>query len=156
MERLLFLKLLSRFSLKSKLLADKMVCLFFLFFFSRFIMKCFRHKGMLKELYSPAPITYFLQLTFQYICFVTSLSLYPAISLSFSFFLSLEKGWVSAKYVLYTSMMSTKSEMKVFVPQSCPTLWNTLNCSPPGSSVRGILQARILEWVAMPFSRGSS
>ena len=80
---------------------------------------------MLKELYSPLPITYFLQLTFGYICFVTSLSLYPAISLSFSFFLfflsfffflSLEKGWVSAKYVLYTSMMSTKSEMKVFVP----------------------------------------
>ena len=29
-----------------------------------------------------------------------------------------------------------------------------MNCSPPGSSVHGILQARILEWVAMPFSRG--
>ena len=31
-----------------------------------------------------------------------------------------------------------------------------MGCSPPGSTVRGILQARILEWVAMPFSRGSS
>ena len=31
-----------------------------------------------------------------------------------------------------------------------------MDCSPPGSSVPGILQARILEWVAMPFSRGSS
>ena len=31
-----------------------------------------------------------------------------------------------------------------------------MDCSPPGSSVHGILQARILEWVAMPFSRGSS
>ena len=34
--------------------------------------------------------------------------------------------------------------------------WNPMDCSPPGSSVCGILQARILEWVAIPFSRGSS
>ena len=39
---------------------------------------------------------------------------------------------------------------------SCPTLCNPMDCSPPGSSVPEILQARILEWVAMPFSRGSS
>ena len=38
---------------------------------------------------------------------------------------------------------------------SCRTLCNAVDCSPPGSSVRGILQARILEWVASPFSRGS-
>ena len=40
--------------------------------------------------------------------------------------------------------------------QSCPTLCSPMGCSLPGSSVHGILQARILEWVAMPFSRGSS
>ena len=40
--------------------------------------------------------------------------------------------------------------------QSCLTLCDPLDCSPPGSSVHGILQARILEWVAMPSSRGSS
>ena len=40
--------------------------------------------------------------------------------------------------------------------QLCLTLCNPLDCSPPGSSVHGILQARILEWVAIPFSRGSS
>ena len=40
--------------------------------------------------------------------------------------------------------------------QSCPTLFDPLDCSPPGSSVHGILQARILEWVAMPSSKGSS
>ena len=40
--------------------------------------------------------------------------------------------------------------------QSCPTLCNPVDCSIPGSSVHGILQARTLEWVAMPFSRGSS
>ena len=37
--------------------------------------------------------------------------------------------------------------------QSCPTLCNPMDYSPPGSSVHGIFQARILEWVAMPFSK---
>ena len=39
--------------------------------------------------------------------------------------------------------------------QSCPTLCDPMDCGLPGSSVHGILQARILEWVAVPFSRGS-
>ena len=42
------------------------------------------------------------------------------------------------------------------VAHLCPTLCDPMHCSPPGSSVHGILQARILEQVAMPFSRGSS
>ena len=37
------------------------------------------------------------------------------------------------------------------VAQSCPTLCGPMDCCPPRSSVRGILQARILEWVAVPF-----
>ena len=45
---------------------------------------------------------------------------------------------------------------KVKEAQSCPTLCNPVDCSPPGSSVHGILQARILEWVAISSSRGSS
>ena len=40
--------------------------------------------------------------------------------------------------------------------QSSPILCDPVDCSPPGSSAHGILQARILEWVAMPSSRGSS
>ena len=44
----------------------------------------------------------------------------------------------------------------LLVTQSCPTLCDPADCSPPGSSVRGILQARILGWVAISFSRGSS
>ena len=47
-------------------------------------------------------------------------------------------------------------EVKVLVAQSCPTLCDPMDYSPPGSSVHEILQARILEWVAMPSSRGSS
>jgi len=46
--------------------------------------------------------------------------------------------------------------MCVLVTQSCPALCNLMNCNPPGSSVHEILQARILEWVAMLSSRGSS
>ena len=42
------------------------------------------------------------------------------------------------------------------VAQSCPTLCDPVDCSLPGFSVHGILQARILEWVAISFSRGSS
>ena len=44
----------------------------------------------------------------------------------------------------------------VKVAQSCLTLCDPMDYSPPCSSVHGILQARILEWVAMPFSKGSS
>ena len=44
----------------------------------------------------------------------------------------------------------------VLVAHSCPDICDPLDCSPPGSSVHGIFQARILEWVAIPFSRGSS
>ena len=46
--------------------------------------------------------------------------------------------------------MKVKSESEV--AQSCPTLLNPMDCSPPGSSVPGILQARVLEWVAIAFS----
>ena len=44
----------------------------------------------------------------------------------------------------------------VVVAQTCLTLCNLIDCAPPGSSIPGILQARILEWIAIPFSRGSS
>ena len=46
--------------------------------------------------------------------------------------------------------------MKVLVAQSCLTLCNPVDCSQPSSSVHGILQARTLGWVAIPFFRGSS
>ena len=48
------------------------------------------------------------------------------------------------------------SEWVSEVAQSCPTLCDPVDCSPPGSSVHGILQAGILEWVTISFSRGSS
>ena len=55
---------------------------------------------------------------------------------------------VSKCKLLYVYMCS--------VDQSCLILCDPIDCSPPDSSVHGIFQARILDWVAMPFSRGSS
>ena len=46
--------------------------------------------------------------------------------------------------------------MTVLIVQLCPALCDVMDCGPPGSSVHGILQARILEWVAIPYSKGSS
>src|SRR5574340_257831 len=50
--------------------------------------------------------------------------------------------------------MKVKSESEVV--RSCPTLLNPMDCSLPGSSVYGIFQARVPEWVAISYSRGSS
>ena len=52
--------------------------------------------------------------------------------------------------------LDTRKWSEVLVAQSCLTLCDPMNCSLLGSSVHGTLQARILEWVAISFSRGSS
>ena len=49
-----------------------------------------------------------------------------------------------------------KGKRESEVAQLCPTLCDPMDCSPPGSSIHGIFQARVLEWVAISFSRGSS
>ena len=72
----------------------------------------------------------------------------------------LSKGGTETHYPVWVCGMcfviTCESEVKVLVTQSCLTLCNPLDCSAPGSSVHGILQARILEWAAISFSRGSS
>ena len=55
----------------------------------------------------------------------------------------------------FPSSLHKKVKVEVLVTQSCPTLCDPMDYSPPGSSVRGILQARILGLGAIPFSRGS-
>ena len=50
--------------------------------------------------------------------------------------------------------LKVKSESEV--AQSCPTLWEPIDYSLPGSSVHGLFQAIVLEWIAISFSRGSS
>ena len=65
---------------------------------------------------------------------------------------------VKVKVKLFTQMFSgwKESESESEVAQLCPTLCDPMDCSLPGSSVHGILQAKVLEWVAISFSRGSS
>ena len=53
-------------------------------------------------------------------------------------------------------LINSKHESESEVIQSCPTLCNPMDCSLPGSSVHGIFQATVLEWVAISFSRGFS
>ena len=62
---------------------------------------------------------------------------------------------------IWTGFLSTVTRytvliMHVLVAQSCPTLCEPMDCSKPGSSVEGISQARIFEWIAISFFRGSS
>ena len=69
-----------------------------------------------------------------------------------------ELNWIEARQGPTMPFITSTADIqrKVLVAQSCPTLCNPTDCSPPGSSVHGILQARILEGVAISFSKGSS
>ena len=69
--------------------------------------------------------------------------------------------WINTWLLLWISATASEPPLQVMkvcvlVTQLCPTLYDPMGCSPPVSSVHGIFQARILEWVAIPFSRGSS
>ena len=59
-----------------------------------------------------------------------------------------KKTWRCGMWIIYLSWVK--------FTQSCPTLCDPMDCSASGSSVHGILQAKILEWFAILFSRGSS
>ena len=79
---------------------------------------------------------------------------------------SLLSGWLLGSLLFYRmQIMSEKTEVSMLllsllslslVTQSCPGLCNSMDCSLLGSSIHGISQARILEWVAISFSRQSS
>ena len=64
-------------------------------------------------------------------------------------FLNPENEIVNSKVTCFLILVC----VRVLFDQSCPTVGNTTDCSLPSSSVRGILQARILEWIAIPFSK---
>ena len=66
-----------------------------------------------------------------------------------------ESTWLQTIVQSYSHQDGMK-ERKELVAQSCPTLCNPMDCSAPGSSIHGIFQARILEYFAISFSRGSS
>ena len=60
------------------------------------------------------------------------------------------------KQMRYANYPPNREAVYLKVTQSCLTLCDPMDCSLPSSSVHGILQARVLEWVAISFSRGSS
>ena len=64
--------------------------------------------------------------------------------------------WKHHLFSTQPSLWSNYYSVLCTVIQSCLTLWDPMDCSPPGFSVHGISQTRILEWVAIPFSRESS
>ena len=81
--------------------------------------------------------------------------------------MQLELSRLFLKYSVFWSFYYLSTSSRLFstfplyvggdlVTKSCLTVCNSMDCSPLGSSVHGISQARILEWVAIPFSRGSS
>ena len=59
-------------------------------------------------------------------------------------------------FFLFWTSKNSRHVVHAQLLQSFPTLGNCMDCSLPGSSIHGIFLARILEWVAIPFSRGSS
>ena len=60
--------------------------------------------------------------------------------------------WTTREVPISVTLEQKESE----VAQSCPTLCNPIDCSLPGSSVHGIFQVLVLDWIAVSFSRGSS
>ena len=65
-----------------------------------------------------------------------------------------EKKWKREKEILDVTRTYVLLKVKMLVAQCCLTFCNPMDCNPPDSSVHGILQARIQEWVAILFSRG--
>ena len=59
---------------------------------------------------------------------------------------------LSLRLCMCAKSLHTHTHTHTEVAQSCPTLWDPMDCSPPGSSVHGIFQAWILEWAAISFS----
>ena len=66
---------------------------------------------------------------------------------------------IGSKQILWSKFCHVLTEICIlymFGVQSCPVLCDPMDCSPPGSSVHGIFQAEILEWISISFSKGSS
>ena len=64
-----------------------------------------------------------------------------------------EDSWLGRVWLLPLILSRLHACMDAWSLQSCPTLCDPMDCTPPGSSVHAIFQARVLEWVTIPFSR---
>ena len=78
----------------------------------------------------------------------------PGGSLGMEILVISERIW--RKRLWFWGWEGMQGKVKILVAQSCPSLCDPMDCGSPGSSIHGILQARTLEWVSIPFTRGSS
>ena len=107
--------------------------------FSLQVINTYLHNIQLVLVHLPCKVTFIIFAMKQ-----LNYSVLSSLPFSFSYFLFIWchiSFYQRKNYLLY---------MCVLVTQSCPTFCNHMACSPPGSSVHGILQARILEWVPCP------
>ena len=88
--------------------------------------------------------------------YVCSTSLFSVLQADLSYFKTFVCDSPHLEGFIFASLPLGSVSVHAKLLQSCPTLCNPMDCSLPDSSVCGILQARILEWVATPSSRGSS
>ena len=64
------------------------------------------------------------------------------------------KRWIKTQLNTLKSLRISVKQADLHICQSCPTLCDPMNCSPPGSPIHGIFQARVLEWVPFPSPGG--
>ena len=96
-------------------------------------------------------------------CLLQSINLCQHIRCSWGWYVTPSRHWHLSEpwrpcesSLLFPLMQNASVTVWAKLLQWCPTLCNPMNRSTPGSSVHGTFQARILEWIAMPSSRGSS
>ena len=122
-----------------------------------------QHQGLFKWVSSLHQVAKLLE--FQYSCNYSYLKKTIILTLYLLLLLVAYNYWVVGIALAFSQAFCTFTHLLLTTPsicayklllQLCPTLCEPMDYSPPGSSVHGILQARILEWVAMPSPRGSS
>ena len=105
-----------------------------------------------KDLFAFVDVIFSLQMSkFCQVYLVLSVICYIRKHNQVIYILKISKFYLSLLLVFY--LMHPSSVLCAKLLQSCPTFCDTMDCSLPASSVHGTLQARILKWVAMPFSK---
>ena len=109
------------------------------------------HVWVLPHIHTHDQYCYFHYTQKKYMC-----SNIATIKICFPLYIKISQAIVRRTCPCRTDNGFTLIMKSILVAQLCPTLFHSLGCSLPRSSVHGILQARIVEWVDIPFSRGSS
>ena len=126
------------------------VGIYFLFLLYKYIVDMVDHKHILKFIWYCQRVLVFLPAMFGSSSLSTSLTVFGMFSL-FHFCHASDMAWHGSSYFHFSGALQCAKSL-----QSCRTLCDLIDWSPPGSTVHGIFPTRIREWVAVPSSRGSS